>query len=127
MAMKYPPNVTVPENEVDQRLREFREKGLEHRAMPHIVYRPPFVACPWSDCDYSISGIDFQLELMADQALYEQLMKAWWTGAGLVGLCPACRRYVLFTMKNKRCVDDPSEYGGAVLPHDWHKHAFILS
>jgi hypothetical protein len=125
--MKTPTDTTVPQKEVADRLRGYREKGAQQRAMPHIIYRLPYVVCPWPGCDHSIAGIDFQLELMGDQALYQKLMDAWWKRAGLVGRCPGCGSYVLFTMHDKQCVDDPGAHGDAVLPDDWHDHAYILA
>jgi len=35
--------------------------------------------------------------------------------------------YVLFTMQDKQRVDDPVDYGGAVLPDEWHAHAYLVS
>lgn len=125
--METPMDLTVSPREVDRRLREYRERGLQQRAMPHIIYRPPYVACPWPNCDYEIAGIDFQLELMGDQTCYQRLMDAWWKGVGLVGRCPGCGDYVLFTMQKKQRVEDPADYGEAVLPDDWYTRAYLVS
>jgi len=94
--------------------------------MPHIVYHPPFVDCPWENCSYAIAGVDFQLELMGDQSLYQRLLAAWWKGPGLVGRCPGCKKHVLFTMEDKQCVDDLGKFAEAALPDDWHKHAYFI-
>ena len=125
--MQNPASSTVLQQEVDRRLREYRAKGFEQRVMPHIIFRPRYILCPWPHCDHSIAGIDFQLELMGDQSDYEQLMQAWWKGAGLVGRCPGCTNYVLFTMQDKQRVESPGEHGSAVMPDDWHERAFFLS
>jgi len=125
--MKTPTRCAVTPQEVERRLRAYRDRGLQQQTMPHIIYRPPYVVCPWPNCRYAIAGVDFQLEAMGGQTLYQQLMEAWWKGVGLVGRCPGCGDYVLFTMQDKRRVTDPAEYGGALLPDDWHTHAYLLS
>ena len=112
--------------QVRGRIREYREEGYQRRAMPHILFRPAQHGCPWSGCDYSISGIDFQLELMGDDQAYQQWMKAWWKGSGLVGRCPGCGHHVLFTMEQKLTVEDLKQYEEAILPDDWHEHAYLL-
>jgi hypothetical protein len=99
--MKPTAEITVSPQEVDGRLREYREKGAQQRVIPQIIYRPPYVLCPWPNCHHSIAGIDFQLELMGDQALYEQLISAWWKGGGLVGRCPGCGNHVLASTESE--------------------------
>jgi hypothetical protein len=124
--MKTSAHATVSPGEANRRLQEYYDRGLQQQTMPHIIYRPPYVVCPWPNCSHSIAGVDFQLELMGDQALYQRLMEGWWKGVGLVGRCPSCGRYVLFSMRDKRPVQDPTEYAGALLPDDWHTKAYLL-
>ncbi len=116
---------TASANEVAQRVREYRRMGFERKAMPHIVYHSPWDICPWPGCGFKIGGIDFQLET-GDSANYTNQLAAWWQGAGLVGRCPGCNQYVLFTFNDKRCVADPKDGGLVVLPDDWHQRAYIV-
>jgi hypothetical protein len=113
----------VPAEEVERRIAEYRRQGFEHRAIPHVVYHDPFLLCPWPGCGYRIAGIDFQLENLNDPAYYTQLLTAWWQGAGLVGRCPGCGQYVLFSMTDKQAVADPVATGLTVLPDDWQQNA----
>lgn len=95
--------------------------------MPHVIYLAASIACPWSDCEFQIEMIDFQLELMQDPALYSEVMKDWGQrqGFGLVGRCPGCKRYVLFRLDGKQAVDDPVALQLPVLPDDWHLRAYV--
>ena len=122
-----PVTAAVSQEEIKRRMAEYRREGFEHQAMPHVIYHPPNVLCPWPGCSYSIGGIDFQLEKMADPALYSQWLSAWWKGPGLVGRCPGCRNYVLFTMTDKQRVHDPVPRDLSVLPDDWHQNAYLIS
>lgn len=124
--MSLPSELTATEAQVRGRMREYREQGYQRRAMPHILFRAPHHGCPWPGCDYTIAGIDFQLELLGDEQAYQQWMHAWWKGPGLVGRCPGCGRHVLFTMEQKLAVEDSRQYEGAILPDDWDQHAYLL-
>ncbi len=114
----------VPAEEVERRLAEYRRQGFEHQAMPHGVYQEPFLLCPWPGCGLRIAAVDFQVEQAADPALYRSVLAAWWQGPGVVGRCPGCSRHVLFSMRQKKAVSDPS--GMTVLPDDWHQSAYIV-
>jgi len=116
----------VSPEEEERRIAEFRRQGFENRAMPHIIYHGAAVACPWPGCNVKIAGVDFQLEKMSDKARYSQLLTAWWQGPGLVGRCPGCGQYVLFSMGGKQAVQDPNTAGAALLPDDWHQAAYII-
>jgi hypothetical protein len=118
--------LAATDSQVRSRLREYREEGYQRNAMPHILFRPAHHGCPWVGCDHLISGIDFQLELMGDDQAYHQWMNAWWKGPGLVGRCPGCGQYVLFTMEKKLPVEDPKQFEGAILADDWHQYAYLL-
>jgi hypothetical protein len=95
--------------------------------MPHVVYFDPYHLCPWAGCGYRIEMIDFQLENRKNPALYAGVIAAWGRqpGYGLIGRCPGCGRYVLFSATGKQAVADPAALGLIVLPDDWHQNAFI--
>ena len=116
---------TVSADEAARRVIEYRRMGFERKAMPHIVYHPPWDVCPWPGCGFKIAGIDFQLET-GDAASYSSQLAAWWQGAGLVGRCPGCDQYVLFGFNDKRSVADPKVAGLVVLPDDWYQKAYVL-
>jgi hypothetical protein len=67
------------------------------------------------------------LKLSGDDKTYERWMREWWKGPGLVGRCPGCRSYVLFTLEQKLLVADVRAYADSLLPDDWHEHAYLLS
>ena len=115
---------TVPANEVARRVSEYRRMGFERKAMPHIIYHPPWDLCPWPGCGFKIAAIDFQLET-GDPASYAAQLSAWWQGAGLVGRCPGCNQYVLFGFNDKRCVSDPQASGLVVLPDDRYQRSYV--
>src|SRR5438132_1691619 len=96
----------VGPSEVARRLDEYRKLGFERRAPAQVVYKPPFVICPWSGCGLAIDGIRFQLELWLGQVQQDRLLDAWWNGPGLVGQCPKCGRYVLYGIDLKAMVAD---------------------
>jgi hypothetical protein len=116
----------VPAEEVGRRIAEYRRRGFEHQAMPHGVYQEPFLLCPWPGCGFRISAIDFQIEKTGDPALYKNVMSGWWQGPGVVGRCPGCGKHVLFSMNDKKTVNDPAGAGLTVLPDDWHQTAYIV-
>jgi hypothetical protein len=92
--------------------------------MPHITYsNHPF--CPWPGCNFSIKAVDFKVENIPGRN--QELLAAWYS-AGVVGRCPGCGQYVLFTQTQKQCVaDDPVTAGMAILPDDWYQIAYIES
>lgn len=115
----------VPAEEVAHRVAEYKRLGFANRAKPHVVYHGPWVLCPWPSCGYPLAGIDFQLET-GDAAAYQAYLAAWWQGSGLVGKCPACQQYVLFSATDKKCVTDTHAAGLALLPEDWIQRAYVL-
>ncbi len=116
----------VRPEEVERRIEEYRREGFKRRAMPHGVYEDPYIVCPWAGCGYRIAGVDFHIEKMAAPGLYAQVISAWWQGPGIVGRCPGCGRYVLFSLSAKQPVDDPTAAGLTLLPDDWHQYAYII-
>lgn len=90
--------------------------------MPHITY-PNHPLCPWPGCGLSIAAVDFQVENIPER--YQELLAAWYS-VGIVGRCPGCGKYVLFTPAGKQQVGaDPATAGMAVLPDDWYQNAYI--
>ncbi|MBI3412051.1 MAG: hypothetical protein HY040_27285 [Planctomycetes bacterium] len=86
----------------------------------------PFLFCPWPGCGFRIELLDFQLELMAESALYAQAMAEWGRDDfGLIGRCPGCRQFVLYGTQDKKLVEDPASLSLPILPDDWHLHAYI--
>src|SRR5580700_4649329 len=95
--MALPP---VSPEEVARRVAQYRQMGFEKKAKPLVVYHDPWVLCPWAGCGVKIASIDFRLEA-GEPDRYAALLAAWWQGAGLVGRCPGCHRFVLFTINDK--------------------------
>jgi hypothetical protein len=116
----------VPPEEVARRIAEYCRLGFQRKAPAQVVYHGSNARCPWPDCGARIAGIHFQLEKLGDRELYERLLASWWQGPGLVGRCPECGRYVLFSVTSKQAVTDPAAMGPAVLPDDWQKTAHIV-
>jgi len=115
----------ISSDETTRRLAEYRRLGYQRQAPAHVVYQGEHLVCPWAGCDYRIEGINFQLELQGEAPARAKWLAAWWTGPGLVARCPACRHYILFSLDGKRAVDDPTTWGTAVLPDDWHQRAHL--
>jgi hypothetical protein len=120
-------SVQVPKEEMERRIVEYRQQGVERQAVPHGIYQDPFIVCPWGACGYRIAAIDFQLEKHADPALYARAVAAWWQGPGIVARCPGCRNHVLFSMTQKQPMTDPAAAGLAVLPDGWDQNAYIVA
>ncbi len=118
--------VALTTEQIEQRIEQYRAEGFQQRAMPHILYRSPFIVCPCDGCDREIAGIDFQLELLGDEELHTRLMKAWWKRSGLIGRCPGCSNHVLFTMQDKQIVEVTDIDTSALLPDNWYEVAYIL-
>ncbi|TMQ34488.1 MAG: hypothetical protein E6K70_07360 [Planctomycetota bacterium] len=117
---------SVPPEEQERRIAQHRRQGFEKQAMPHIIYHGAQQLCPWPGCGFRIAGVDFQLEKVNDPARCNQWLAAWWQGSGLVGRCPGCGQYVLFSMQCKQAVSDPSTAGSALLPDDWYQNAYLI-
>jgi hypothetical protein len=116
----------VPPEEAERRVAEYRRMGFERSVMPHSVYEDLWILCPWPGCDYRITAIDFHIEKMGDPQLYSRVIPAFWQGPGVVAKCPGCHQYVLFAMKEKKCISDPSAGNYVILPEDWHQYAYIV-
>jgi hypothetical protein len=118
---------TVPPDEVERRVAEYRRLAFEHEAMPRSVYQEPFIICPWPGCGFRVVAVDFQIEKHGNPALNNRAVFAWWQGPGIVGRCPGCGQFVLFSIGQKQQVPDPPPAHFVVLPDDWHQQAYIVS
>jgi hypothetical protein len=117
----------VPPEEVKRRIAEYRSIGFDRQAPAHVVYHDEQHGCPWAGCDLRIAGINFRLDALGDASHQAAWLAAWWNGPGLVGRCPRCGRYVLFTLEEKRAVIDPTAWGAAILPDNWHEKAHVVT
>lgn len=116
----------VPPEEVARRIAEWRRVAYEHRAPADVVYHPSHHPCPWPGCDVRIAGIQFDLEKLFEPARYEDAVKSWWRGLGLVARCPGCTRHVLFGLQEKRAVTDAALVDAFLLPDNWHQTAYVV-
>ncbi len=116
----------VPPEEVERRVQEYRRLGYQRRLPVQVVYPDSEWKCPWSNCNYRIAGIHFQLEKMGDANAQERLLAAWWQGPGLVGKCPCCNRYVLYGLREKRTIADPTSMAEALMPEKWQQVAHLV-
>jgi hypothetical protein len=116
---------TPTQLEIDKRIQEYRRIGFERRLPAQVVYQPPFLYCPWPNCNQRIDGIHFQLEQWLHGENLERLLRSWWSGSGLVARCPGCRNLVLFGLTSKAMVLDPSP-DPSFLPDDWAEKAHLV-
>ena len=92
--------------------------------MPHARFDQ--LMCPWPGCAFQVWFVDFCLE-SHDQLLYEQGIRAWEEGPGLIGCCPSCGQRVLFSRTGKTSFKEGVPVEGAVfLPGDWFERAILL-
>jgi hypothetical protein len=42
-----PTNLGVSEQEIERRMAQYRREAFQRRAVPHVIYHPPDVECPW--------------------------------------------------------------------------------
>lgn len=117
----------VPPEEVERRIAEYRRIGLQRRIPAQVVYPGAQALCPWPGCGLRIVGIVFQLDQMGDPAQASRWLASWWNGPGLVGRCPGCGQYVLFDVTEKRRVEDPADWGAALLPENWHQTSHLVT
>jgi hypothetical protein len=127
MSLKTKKPTPVAADQVAQRIAEYRRGGFERKAPAQVVYLEAHAECPWPGCGHRIDGIHFQLEKWADAADRDRLLESWWQGPGLVGLCPKCRRYVLFSVTDKSAVSDVARFAAALLPDDWLAKAHLVT
>jgi hypothetical protein len=116
----------VTPEEVERRVQEYRSIGYLRRLPAQVVYPESQWKCPWTNCDYGIAGIHFQLERMAEADAKERLLAAWWKGQGLVGKCPSCNQYVLYGLREKRTIVDPTSMAESLMPDNWNQLAHVV-
>ena len=115
----------VPPEEVARRIEEYRRICWERRLPAQVVYSPPYMECPWTDCNQRIAGIRFRIEEWVHGDDLERLVKQWWVGPGLVARCPGCGNHVLFSVTSKTKVTCPMPDN--LLPVDWAQKAHVVS
>ncbi len=115
----------VTPEEVERRVQEYRRLGYLRRLPAQVVYAESHWRCPWPNCDYRIAGIHFQLEKMGGDS-QPDLLAAWWQGPGLVGKCPYCNQFVLYGLREKSMVSDPTLIPQSLMPENWHQIAHLV-
>jgi hypothetical protein len=101
----------------------YREGGAKRAMAPHVIYVDP--ACPYADCTQHLQAIDFRLEAFG-RAVHDALVKAWWDDTGFAGRCPRCGRWIHFTTRGKRAIDESAAAALPRLPDNWAREAVIL-
>ncbi len=87
---------------------------------PHVRYQEP--KCPHAGCPRVMEWVDFRLEVYEDD-VEKPLMRAWWAGAGFVGRCPTCERWIHFTPRAMQATSDEEASQLPQMPPDWHTNA----
>ena len=101
----------------------YRQGGRDRNMAPHILYAE--ANCPHPGCGQKMQAIDFRLETYGP-AVHDPLVRAWWNDTGFAGRCPACGRWIHFTIRGKRAITAAEAATLPQLPDDWHAVAFIL-
>ena len=70
-------------------------------------------------------AIDFRVEAFG-RAVHDALVKAWWDDTGFAGRCPTCNRWIQFTIRGKRAIDESAAANLPQLPANWAGEAVIL-
>ena len=97
--------------------------GKERGMAPQIVYADS--TCPHEGCDQQLQAIDFRVEAYG-KSVRDPLVLAWWNDTGFAGQCPSCRRWIHFTIRDKRAITVAEAATLPKLPDDWHNVATIL-
>jgi hypothetical protein len=101
----------------------YREGGLRRAMAPHVIYVEP--GCPHPGCRCRLHAIDFRLEAFG-RDIHDALVKAWWDDTGFAGKCPECGRWIHFTIRGKRAIDEHEAAALRQLPANWASEAVIL-
>ena len=72
-----------------------------------------------------MQAIDFRLEAHGKD-VHDPLVMAWWDDTGFAGRCPRCERWIQFTIRAKRAIDDAEAAKLPQLPENWHDEAIVL-
>jgi hypothetical protein len=115
--------VTHTAEELDRMHAVYRAGGAEQGMAPHVVYRE--AGCPHAGCGQHLQAIDFRVEAF-DRPTHDKLVKAWWDDTGFAGRCPTCGRWIHFTIRGKRAIDDAEAARLPQLPDNWASEALIL-
>ncbi len=119
-----PTRRTSPSVRDSQDMHEvYRRGGKELQVAPHVVYEDG--ACPHPGCGRRMQAIDFRLERYGKD-VHDTLVRAWWEDTGFAGRCPGCGRWIHFTIRDKRAIDEKQVLGLPRLPDDWHSGAVVL-
>ena len=109
--------------DLEQMHAVYRQGGADQSEAAHVIYQ--HAGCPHEGCSQQLRGIDFRLEAFGP-AVHDPLVRAWWDDRGFVGRCPTCNRWIHFTIRQKRAVDDATAAALPQLPADWVSEATIL-
>jgi hypothetical protein len=101
----------------------YRQGGAKQQMAPHVVYRDS--GCPHAGCEQRLQAIDFRLEAFG-RGIHDPLVRAWWSDAGFAGRCPGCGRWIHFTIRGKRAIDEREAESMLQLPGTWADEAVIL-
>lgn len=101
----------------------YRQGGRERHMAPHVVYE--HASCPHPGCDQRMQAIDFPLEAHG-RDVHDPLVMAWWDDTGFAGRCPRCERWIHFTIRAKRAIDEAEAATLPQLPENWHDQAIVL-
>ncbi len=109
--------------EIEQMHILYRQGGAQRARATHVVYVD--ASCPHPDCPQHLQAIDFRLEAFG-RAVHDALVKAWWDDTGFAGRCPTCGRWIHFTIRGKRAIDDHQAASLPQLPPNWASEAVIF-
>ncbi|HEX3872273.1 MAG TPA: hypothetical protein VHV77_17630 [Pirellulales bacterium] len=101
----------------------YRSGGAARKASAQVVFRD--AVCPHVKCSQAFRAIDFRVEAF-DRPTHDKLVKAWWDDTGFAGRCPTCGRWIHFTIRGKRAIDDAEAARLPQLPANWASEAVIL-
>jgi hypothetical protein len=109
--------------ELERMHESYRQGGADRVRAPHVVYVD--AGCPHAGCTHHLQAIDFRLEAFG-RAIHDPLVRAWWDDTGFAGRCPSCGRWIHFTIRGKRAIDDAEAAALPQLPDNWASEAVIL-
>jgi hypothetical protein len=109
--------------DLEQMHSVYRQGGADRAMAPHVVYVD--ASCPHADCPQHLQAIDFRLEAFG-RAVHDALVRAWWDDVGFAGRCPNCGRWIHFTIRSKKAIDDDQAAALPQLPPNWASEAVIL-
>ncbi len=119
------PRLTTSQSAADleQMHAVYRQGGADRAMAPHVIYQD--ASCPHQGCTQNLRAIDFRLEAFG-RDVHDPLVRAWWDDTGFAGRCPGCNRWIHFTIRQKRAIDDAQANALPQLPANWAAEAVIL-